>query len=682
MTNITSTLLVPGNFKIDVGSIYKQTFANTNNDYYLFVAEHVDRSTDGIVAPVDTIEQMQINVYHNMIMGKRITSADTSFLIKNNPYQSNAVYTMYDDLTVGPTDADDDITDQNFCIVNASSNYHVFKCLDNNMSAYSTVEPDFSHISGSNTAVYQTSDGYRWKYMYSVSSAQKTKFATSKYFPIIANTEVEDSAVSGAIDIIKIETTGLRYDNYFNGTLSTEAIRIDGNNLIYAVVNSISSSVNGFYTDCLLYLSSGTGSGQYKTITNYFANSTGKFIVVNSAFTTTPVSGTQYQITPRIAIIGSGDQTVNAVARALVNSSSGNSIYRVEMLERGVGYTYATANVSANSVVVVAVHADIRPIYSPAGGHGSDPVNELKANKIILSVQFQNTESNTILTDNQFQQIGIIKNPLFSNVVIGVTNVIGMFISGETLYKVTPRRFNRAVGCNTTSNVVTSSFGDYVNQVAVDDTIIISTLESDQFMIANVSSIINSSTITISSNGLFACSSGLIYYANTNAPFDLVDVANSTHIVGDNMQGLFQTGDRLIGEQSGTLATIDSFTRNGVEKNFDTFIQLHKYTGSILSGAFEPNEVVEQLASNAILHSAVNRSGVYDFYTSMQIGEFIIVDTINTISGATSGAIGQLQDKYQPELVFGSGDVLMLENIQAKTRSNTQTETFKTILDF
>ena len=286
MTNITSTLLVPGNFKIDVGSIYKQTFANTNNDYYLFVAEHVDRSTDGIVAPVDTIEQMQINVYHNMIMGKRITSADTSFLIKNNPYQSNAVYTMYDDLTVGPTDADDDISDQNFCIVNASSNYHVFKCLDNNMGAYSTVEPDFSHISGSNTAVYQTSDGYRWKYMYSVSSAQKTKFATSKYFPIIANTEVEDSAVAGAIDIIKIETTGLRYDNYFNGTLSTEAIRIDGNNLIYAVVNSISSSVNGFYTDCLLYLSSGTGSGQYKTITNYFANSTGKFIVVNSAFTT------------------------------------------------------------------------------------------------------------------------------------------------------------------------------------------------------------------------------------------------------------------------------------------------------------------------------------------------------------------------------------------------------------
>ena len=45
----------------------------------------------------------------------------------------------------------------------------------NNQGANSTVSPNFAEVD-SNDEVYQTSDGYIWKYMYSVDTANNTKF--------------------------------------------------------------------------------------------------------------------------------------------------------------------------------------------------------------------------------------------------------------------------------------------------------------------------------------------------------------------------------------------------------------------------------------------------------------------------------------------------------------------------
>ena len=115
---------------------------------------------------------------------------------------------------------------------------------------------------------------------------------------------------------------------------------------------------------------------QNRTITNYISNSNGNFVVLNSSLTT-PTNGSQYQIYPKIEITGSGTETVNAVARALINSSSSNSIYRVEFLERGQNYTYVTARPLANSVVPVSREADLRVIHPPKGGHGYDVYREL-----------------------------------------------------------------------------------------------------------------------------------------------------------------------------------------------------------------------------------------------------------------------------------------------------------------
>jgi hypothetical protein len=83
--------------------------------------------------------------------------------------------------------------------------------------------------------------------------------------------------------------------------------------------------------------------------------------------------------------------------------------------------------------------------------------------------------------------------------------------------------------------------------------------------------------------------------------------------------------------------------------------------------------------ANATIHSVETSGGVATIYTTNQIGSFT---TSNTIHGASSEAIATINNKYTPELVFGSGEILYLENLESITRSNSQSETVKLIFEF
>lgn len=652
---------------------------DANNNYYMFVGSHIDRGSTSIPKINDNPNETLKISYQNMIMGKKITPSDIHIMIDFNEYESNTIIDMWDDQD------EDFITKNYFSIVNASSYYHIYKCLDNNQNAYSTVTPDFSHISGGNTAVYETSDGYKWKYMYSVSSSNKTKYATSNLFPVIANSSVVEEAENGAIDIIKIDTEGAGYDNYFTGTFSTADLRISGNTLLYEVANSTAKLVNGFYTDTLLYISSGNGAGQYKTIIDYFTNSTGKYIVVNNAFTTMLRNGSQYEIYPRVHIVGDGFQTDNAIARALINSSSSNSVYKIEMINRGANYKFATANVIANSIVDVSTDAEIRPILSPYGGHGYSAERELLGNKIEFYSKFSNNESNTLLIDNNFSCYGIIKNPLFSNVLFQMTSVDGSFTTNEKVYSITPVRINSNATINTTSNQVSCNTAEFTTQVSVGDLLYFKSSTGTSHQLAYVNSIINATHITLNVNGYFSCTDTIIYQSNTSSSAYVYDVESSANCYFTNVTPTFATNDTIIGLTSGAKGVINTISINGINKGFDTFIQLHKYHGVYQSGTFTEDELIYQGSNDMIgyLHSVVDiGGGDINIYVSNQTGNATISALSNTIIGANSGAIMILENKYSPEIIYGSGEVIYIENTNEISRSNTQSETFKVIFEF
>lgn len=674
---MSNTVLVPSALKSHAAAQLIESITEAaNTSYYLFVGDHDDHANNEVQTANGAIKSSVIDVYRNMVCGKRITSSDVLPMVRNISYTSNTYYDMYDD-------SDPLLSEKNFyAIVNASSYYHVYKCLDNNGNTRSTATPTFADISGSNSTLYQTSDGFRWKYLYSVSDTTKNKFATTEFFPIVANSTVTDAAVGGTIDIIKVEDGGARYDNYITGTLSASDIRINGNTTLYGISNSTASSVNGFYTGCLLYLSGGTGSGQYKEITDYFSNANGNFMVVNSAFTTAPVNGTEFEIYPTVRIVGDGTQTTNAVARALTNASSTNSVYRVEMLSRGAGYQYATATVVANSLVGVTENASVRPIYSPIGGHGSNIEDELFSTHATISVKLSNNESNTIPAINQIQQVGIIKDPIFVNTKFTLANTHGSFTSGERVYKFKPVRVATNATINTTSGKISSSLADFSNQFVAGERIYVMSSNGTSHQLSTINNVVNSTTLYLVSNGFFACTETFVYSPNVSATAFVSNIHSSSNITFSNVSGIFVSGDRLIGNNSGAESTINVVSRSGVTKGFDTFVQMHKYIGTYVSGTMTLNETVYQgnlATSNATLHSAVNVGGTITVYTSNQVGTF---SNTGTMTGNTSGAVIQLSENYGPELAFGSGDVIYLENLSPITRSNTTSQTFKVLVEF
>jgi hypothetical protein len=101
-----------------------------------------------------------------------------------------------------------------------SSTYNVYKCLDNNGGATSTVEP-----SGTSTSILTTGDGYKWKYMYSLTASEQTNFLSTDFMHVSTDSTVSSAAVDGAVNIVKIKTAGT---GGTNGTHTGVAIRGDG----------------------------------------------------------------------------------------------------------------------------------------------------------------------------------------------------------------------------------------------------------------------------------------------------------------------------------------------------------------------------------------------------------------------------------------------------------------------
>lgn len=124
----------------------------------------------------------------------------------------------------------------------------VFVCLDNNNRAFSLSMPLIS-VGGSipSDPYIITDDGYKWKYLYTMSSGQKKLFLTQKWMPIGADALVTNSAVDGRIDIIDIINEGRGYNSNIaacsapilvllgDGTGANVTAQINSNGQIFAI---------------------------------------------------------------------------------------------------------------------------------------------------------------------------------------------------------------------------------------------------------------------------------------------------------------------------------------------------------------------------------------------------------------------------------------------------------------
>lgn len=642
------------------------------NSYYFFVGDYLNHSNNSLQSIPDITSSTLTLAYRNMIQGKLFGSNSASYMINNVQWTSNTVYAMYDDIDANLPN------EQFFIITTEGSSHHIWKCLYNNFNARSTVQPLFAQAN--TTPFYQTTDGYQWKYLTTIDSATASKFSTTNYFPIVANTATQQAAVPGTINAFVVESNGAFYNNYVaSGTFQINDININGDPTLFNLSGNNISTTNGYYTGCILNITGGQGLGQFIPIVDYGSNSTGNIIKLQNAPFPVPATSTTYQIYPAVNIISDGSQTVNCVAIALINSLASNSVYRISPLNLGQNYQFVeSVSVVANAVVAVTNTAIVRAIMSPVGGHGSHVYSELYCNSIGISVSLSNSEGNTILTTNDYQQIGILKNPLFANVALTLTGMNGLFQTGEVAFTYTSQQIDANATFTAGSSNVTCNTANFVNQVRANNYLILSSINGTNTQLVQVANVVNSSMITIVSNAAFSCTQGLIYSTTITAN-GIITVVGSNTITLTNCSPGFSIGGSVVGAQSGAAATITNIARNGVAKGFNTFIQLNKLDATLLQGSFTQDETLSQGNSSASLFAVTGSSNNITLYFNDVIGSPI---TTGQLTGANSGSTANVSTLYVPELIFGSAEILYLENISPVTRANNQTEAFQVIFNF
>jgi len=164
----------------------------------------------------DTIADKN-EVWRDVIGGKKVTGNDITLVIKRVDWTTNTVYTQYDDTA-------NNLYDANTQFYVLTSDYNVYKCLYNNNSSNSTSMPTYTSFNTTSTE----SDGYVWKYMYTLNTKEKQRFLLDAWMPVKSLTlddgsaqwGIQSAAVDGAIDIILVSNSGSGFTNSSNVSIS------------------------------------------------------------------------------------------------------------------------------------------------------------------------------------------------------------------------------------------------------------------------------------------------------------------------------------------------------------------------------------------------------------------------------------------------------------------------------
>lgn len=179
-------------------------------------------SADTVTTPINAQREVR-NAQLSMQSVKIIT--DKSFVVPRYNWSKGSIYSAWSDNVSG-------YPDEPFYVY--TDEQYVYVCLQQGRNAAgqavtSTVKP-----TGTGTGHIITSDGYVWKFLYSVGALRESKFQSSNYIPIqyVASTDssspiddttqktIQDAAIPGQILGYRITNTGTGYTSVPTVTIS------------------------------------------------------------------------------------------------------------------------------------------------------------------------------------------------------------------------------------------------------------------------------------------------------------------------------------------------------------------------------------------------------------------------------------------------------------------------------
>lgn len=235
-------------------------------------------------------QQYLRQTFKDIFVAKKLYSSNFSPVIQRIDWVNNTVYYPYDDKTdVFARDINDNLV-KPFYVRNRYD--QVFKCLSNNNGALSTKEPYFQPGSYGTNNIFQDADLYKWKYLYTISTAAKRDFLDVDWLPVPigANTPnpYQTTAGWGNIDVINVTNGGNGYDAA-NTFISVKVVG-DGSTTASGNVTA-SQVVNGQIVDVVVGNTGKNYTTANVTITAY-TSANQKFIspLGSGATATAPIS--------------------------------------------------------------------------------------------------------------------------------------------------------------------------------------------------------------------------------------------------------------------------------------------------------------------------------------------------------------------------------------------------------
>ena len=379
------------NFKEDIAESSVYVGIGKSDVWSTNTSDLTDAATP--FTPQDRLDDLH-EAYQNMIGMKKIASSDVSHIVNRYTWSANTVYHAWDS-------DDSAIYDKKFYII--TSEFKVYKCIIS-PGTNSTEEP--THINTDPTA---ESDGYTWKYLYTVTVTDAEKFLTTSYMPVASQFIPVTATVNGAVS----SSTSVTIDAGENNEFIKIGQRVDGTGASSApTVTAISAN------KLVITLSSAQSISDGATLTFgrladtdvNFANQTAQMNSGNTSLTA--VAGIErFEVTNQgsgytsatatITGDGTGCQASVTVAGGKVTGLTISS-----EANKGDGYTVADVVISGDGTGATA-----RAVIAPPGGHGTDPISELGAFFVAVNTQLSGSESGDLTVGNDFRQITLIKKP-------------------------------------------------------------------------------------------------------------------------------------------------------------------------------------------------------------------------------------------------------------------------------
>tara|TARA_B100000941_G_C28507674_1_gene558438 strand:- start:3665 stop:5047 length:1383 start_codon:yes stop_codon:yes gene_type:complete len=292
---------------------------------------------DTVVTPVNTAKEER-DFMAGLQSIKRLTGV--SHVIKRVNWVKGTIYHQWDDTKTSYTN--------DFYVLN--DNFHVYICLRTGRNALGNEVPSLIQPTNSNNDPFQTSDGYVWKFLYTISELEARQFMTAAWMPTRVITATDSNSSGVEIKQKEIQDT--------------------------AQPRRITS---------IVLVNKGTGYNSAPSVSVVGVDARGNSL-----------DSAQLGLTSTVDSQG-------RIAKIEFNTDSSTLDYGLNE------YANATITIGAPDSAG-GVQATARAVISPRAGFGANAMHDLQTSGFALHCKIDGADDDFIL-GNDFRQIGVIQRP-------------------------------------------------------------------------------------------------------------------------------------------------------------------------------------------------------------------------------------------------------------------------------